>query len=248
MNSVEQEKETKKQQARRTRGIFIVLLVIVALLMFILGGSFAYFIATTSSAPSAVQSGSASFALDYFSYDNMLNTDLIPAERNVVLYAAIQQDDSTITNPENGANGLCQDDFGKSVCSIYNFRIVNPSDSSVTQNINIKLKSETNQFGNLKITVIKPDLLNEDKSNTDEAILEEVDLTQNQTEYILEGLKTSLAPGESVSYQMIIWIQNLDGDQTELDANKSYAGTIYVYPDEDGDAGQIKGVISAVSE
>ena len=223
----------------RTRDIFYAVVSITTLIVAIIGASFAYFIASASSEERAVETGSTSFELGYDdTFDKLINTDLVPADKEVALYAALNQPDGTIPEGKEEPNPRCKDDNGQSVCSIYTFKVTNPANSGTNQRIHVSMNVPVNTFENLQLTVVNP--------NNGNQVMEEIHLDPLQiTDFELEGLTTDLPAGEEVTYQMILWVKNIDEDQTQADANKSFAGTITVYP-ESG-SGQIKGVIAAAS-
>ena len=137
------------------RGLFYAVIAVATFIIMAVGATFAYFTATTNSADSAVKTGSTTLKLKYISYESgWMNKDLIPADTTVVEYSFENQNDTTIKkDDENGdsysllKNGLCKDDFGNSICSVYVFQVRN--DANSPQTVSLDVVSETNQFKNL---------------------------------------------------------------------------------------------------
>lgn len=130
------------------RGLFYGVIAIATFIIMAVGATFAYFTATTQSMNSAVQTGSTTLQLKYISYGAAwMNEDLIPADTPIVEYSFESQSDGTITNETSRSNGLCKDDFGNSICSVYVFQVTNSANSP--QSVSLDVVSETNGFAAL---------------------------------------------------------------------------------------------------
>ena len=138
------------------RGLFYAVIAVATFIIMAVGATFAYFTATTNSANSSVKTGSTTLKLKYISYQSgWMNKDLIPADSEVVEYSFENQNDTTI-KPDSATgdasytllkNGLCKDDFGNSICSVYVFQVKNDANSPQTVSLNVV--SEVNQFSSL---------------------------------------------------------------------------------------------------
>ena len=139
------------------RGLFYAVIAVATFIIMAVGATFAFFTATTNSANSAVNTGSTTLKLKYISYGSgWMNKDLIPADTTVVEYSFENQNDTTIKPDDENAlekkytilkNGLCKDDFGNSICSVYVFQVKN--DANSPQTVALDVVSENNQFKNL---------------------------------------------------------------------------------------------------
>ena len=129
------------------RELFYGVIAIASFIVMAVGATFAYFTATANSANSSIGTGSTTLELEYISYNQAwMKDDLIPANTAVVEYSVEYQDDSTMK--EDGiANGLCVDDYGNSICSVYQFKIVNNANSP--QVVSLDIVSEINGFASL---------------------------------------------------------------------------------------------------
>lgn len=257
------------------KGVFYVTVSVVTLVVAIIGASFSYFIASASSEEDAVSVGSTGFSLEYVEdSNNIANFDLIPTPTNVALYAAIAQefdktDYDNYQNDPSTANKLalkndkCRDDNGNAVCGTYRFTVTNPSEMNVQQTLNFRLVPSMNTFANLYIMVVDPELVNVNGTSRRDAgvVLDEYHLNDsNKTgnAYELTDLSVTLQPGKSKTYELIIYIKNLEdvkdddgfllesGDQTELDSNRTFSAAMVIYPDGE-DSNQIFGVIGESS-
>lgn len=168
------------------------------------------------------------------------------------------------------ANSKCRDDYGNAVCSLYTFTVTNPASSGESQTLNFKISPMENSFTNLYLMVLDPNDVDANANSKTGVVLDEYYLDNNAGEegtnltmdsvtgnyyYDLgDSLKVELAPGESQTYQFVMYIKNLEdvvqdgvvtssGNQTEADANKSFIAAVVVQPDDD--SGQIYGVIRA---
>ena len=138
------------------RGLFYAVIAVATFIIMAVGATFAYFTATTNSANSSVKTGSTTLKLKYVSYESgWMNSDLIPANTEVTEYSFENQNDTTIkADSASGEssykllkNGLCKDDFGNSICSVYVFQVKN--DANSPQTVALDVVSEVNQFASL---------------------------------------------------------------------------------------------------
>lgn len=246
MNTNENYVEYYEKEKKRTKGLFFALLIITAIIMFTIGGSFAYFIATASSDEGAVQAGSKNYTLGYTDDASGMKTEMIPASYSNAIYAGTKQPDGTIPDNKIGTdneveNAKCEDDYGRYVCSIYKFTITNPSDSSNEITINVKLNPVMNTFTNLYLAVADASGNIVENGTDGQGFY----IDPSLTEYQLTGLTKTLQPGESVDYEMVIFIKDIEEDQTLADADKLFQATVTVSPE--GESGEIKGIIQANS-
>jgi len=102
--------------------------------------------------------------MEFIGYESAwMNSDLIPANTDIVEYSFENQSDITIsdisTDEETGelndsdlevtkhSNGLCKDDYGNSICSVYVFQVANLADSP--QVVSLNVVSVVNSFSSL---------------------------------------------------------------------------------------------------
>ena len=154
------------------RGLFYAVIAVATFIIMAVGATFAYFTATTNSANSSVKTGSTTLKLKYISYESgWMNNDLIPADTEVTEYSFENQNDTTIKSDslsEDASykllkNGLCKDDFGNSICSVYVFQVKNDANSPQTVSLNVV--SEINQFASLNAMAYEISLSNENKTD-----------------------------------------------------------------------------------
>lgn len=291
------------------RELFYVVITIAIFIVMAVGATFAFFTATANSGDAAVGTRSTTLSLEYISYGTAWSkNDLIPADRVVSEYSVEYQSDTTLghntllgnTLPETlGAvdkmnNTLCKDDYGNSVCSIYEFQVRNPANSP--QTVNISLISETNEFEHLKAMAYEvavgdtvaynnvenkatagnngygdpvfkasasdetegaiqvKDGYNADLYDTTPVYINRVGVTKTlltyeaspqdeianltpsinitvPTEYdgtAILANDVEIAGGTTKTYIIVLYVQNLESDQTAGDANKSFTGRVSV--------------------
>lgn len=141
-----------KSNERKGRGLFYGVIAVATFIIMAVGATFAYFTASTNSGSDSVRTRSASIDLQFISYESgWLRGDLVPAPDYVAEYSFENQSDITRSMKEDGtgySNGLCQDDNGYSVCSVYVFQVYNTASGS--QNVSIQIQTLNNGFTNLK--------------------------------------------------------------------------------------------------
>ena len=157
------------------RGLFYAVIAVATFIIMAVGATFAYFTATTSSANSSVKTGSTTLKLKYISYEGgWMKNDLIPANTEVTEYSFENQNDTTIKADDEASeekkyttlkNGLCKDDFGNSICSVYVFQVKNDANSPQTVSLNVV--SEVNQFASLNAMAYEVSLSDENKNDYD---------------------------------------------------------------------------------
>ena len=158
-----EENNQKMKKPGNGRELFYVVITIAIFIVMAVGATFAFFTASANSGDQDVATGSTKLSLEFISYGSAWSkNDLIPADRIVSEYSIEYQGDTTLgyntllgnTLPNDlGAvdkmnNTLCKDDYGNSVCSIYEFQVRNTANSP--QIVNINLTSTDNGFTNLK--------------------------------------------------------------------------------------------------
>lgn len=184
--------KTPKKKTEENRELLYGVIAIATFIIMAVGATFAYFTATANSGNSAVSTRSTSLKLEYISYESAWQSQkLIPADTRVVEYSVELQNDTTNKdlcyesdgtvaqecNDTNQStkrvtNELCKDDYGNSICSVYEFQVRNSDNSP--QNVSLNIVSEKNGFTNLKAMTYevsvdpeKEDLYN-DTPKTDE--------------------------------------------------------------------------------
>ncbi len=160
------------------RDAFYAIIAIAVFIVMAVGATFAFFTATARSGDSAVGTRSTTLSLEYISYGSAWsNNDLIPAATQVSEYSVEYQNDTTLGNNllngsgEEGAkdknnNTLCKDDYGNSICSVYEFQVRNPANSPLTVNLN--LITTTNEFANLRAMAYEISVDDEEEYNSTE--------------------------------------------------------------------------------
>ena len=123
---------------RKGSGIFVGVVGVATLIVAIIGATFAYFSANATSGENAITATSTKVALGFSQTKSVMKGNLIPAYDNIALAGATQ----TTTN------GVCVDDNKNDICSVYEFFIGNPSDTT-TVDLTATINVPTNEFINL---------------------------------------------------------------------------------------------------
>lgn len=156
-NNQEKNINNKKNNGRE---LFYGVIAVAIFIVMAVGATFAYFTATAKSANSSVSTKSTTLELEYISYGSAWSKkDLIPADTNISEYSVEYQTDIT-------PNNLCMDDYGNSICSVYEFQVRNPANSPQTVTLNIV--SEVNGFANLNAMAYELSIEDNEKYNSKE--------------------------------------------------------------------------------
>ena len=248
------------------RGIFYGVIGVATLIVAIIGATFAYFSAQANSAENAIATNST--VVQAFTFTDVttgLRTELIPvnaADPNFKNFPGLAADANT------GAATLdpCEDANGNDICSVYNFTVTNGG--SVAQPAYFFLKANVNTFTNLRYAIFKglPDTgawdvtgLNATEGGiSGEGTADDGDLLVSNgsqllkangsgtTEFALTALDHTLNPNQSDTYTIVLWIEEVNTDQTEADSGKQFAATVRVSTNSGvGNGTGITGVLTA---
>lgn len=148
---------------RRGSGIFLSVIGVATLIVAIIGATFAYFSATANSSNTAIQVGSTELDLGYDDVTTGLKTEMIPSTHAIAKYAAFDtawttgQTVNIITGKDEAGEdivtpmagkGQCIDQNGNQICSVYEFYVGNPSETT-EMTITGSVTSTTNDFEHL---------------------------------------------------------------------------------------------------
>lgn len=159
----------KENKQKNGRELFYGVIAIASFIVMAVGATFAYFTATASSANSSIGTGSTTLELQYISYGSAWSHyDLIPSDTTVTEYSVEYQNDTTAKQDAESTtylanNTLCVDDYGNSICSIYEFQVRNSANSP--QTVTLNLVSETNEFSSLNAMAYELTIDDEEQYN-----------------------------------------------------------------------------------
>ncbi len=228
------------------QGIFYAVIGIATLVVTIIGATFAFFSATTNSAPNAVNTSAATVSLGFTPVDTGIKQALIPVDEKLSRFASVVG---------TGASD-CKDDNGNNICSVYQFTISNPSPTAA-QRIYVTLDPTVNEFSNLHYAVFKGDD-NAIKGKTAKYDVDGTAVTtgsdtaahvvgtngdlvisdtpfgaNSTTSHTLGALEQVLPASSDVTYTIVLWIHEISadaspangGDQTAVDSVITDGGT-----------------------
>ena len=239
--------------------IFLGVIGVATLIVAIIGATFAFFGAEITGGEGNLATSSTTLALGYSDDITGLKTALIPAEYWIADYAA--KDETHI-----GQYGQCIDTNNNQVCSVYDFTIGNPN-KTTAQTLHASINAVTNGFTDLFFRIYE--ISNEDGTTLTEVVGPTRMPAEGQSKP-LEALTQILEPSKNDSgelsvdapedytlvtkenndgtkqynrktYRMVMWIEETKTNQTEGNAGKSFAGSIY-FTTAQGDTG-VTGVI-----
>lgn len=239
--------------------IFLGVIGVATLLVAIIGATFAFFSANAASDPSAIGATGASLKLGYDDNTTLLKTHLIPSTKEIAHYSTTQ------AHYQDDTSKICIDDNGNEICSYYTFNIGNPS-FTTKQDLYGTLTPASNDMTNLMFMIMDETgaVVVQPKAITGTTAIDLPELyqkleTTDETEATSKGdfdeTKPSTYPVKCVydgtsctetnvrTYTLVLWINETNSDQTELDSGKVFAGGI-TFTSANSTSG-VTGVISA---
>lgn len=134
---------------RKGNGIFLGVISVATLIVAMIGATFAYFSATTESAPNAIDLGAYEFklSLDVIPIYPEDASALIPLNPNTVIENAQAPNNTNLLYALNVAENKCIDDNGLQVCALYQVIIENEAPNPVTLSGSIKTISNDQAAG-----------------------------------------------------------------------------------------------------
>ena len=210
------------------KGIFYGVIGVATLVVAIIGATFAYFAASTNSANNAVSAASSTVsALQLSEVKDGIKANLIPIDETNSKFPSVVGLTST----------SCKDDNENNICSTYQFTVTNPNEQA--QQVYFYLEPSSNTFTNLHYTIFKgtpttynvkgEQVTDGGKAANGAVVVEDTQLTLNSTTRIsLDNLSQVLPAKGSATYTIVLWIHETNGDQTTIDAGKTFAGGVRI--------------------
>ena len=244
------------------RGVFYGVIGVATLIVTIIGATFAYFSATANSDVNAITAQSAQIGLLYSEDKSNLHTNLIPVDGASANFKSY---------PGKTGQNNCLDNVNNVICSVYTFTVTNPNQAAVT--IYLSVLPTTNEFANMHFALYqgtvaditatanqfdtnstRNTLVNPKVATTAGLVVADTPFGANATSEIqlagASGVQLDATGGtrDSVTYTMVLWVQEANTDQTAVDANKNFAAQIKVNTSNpaSGETGTgITGIITA---
>lgn len=214
------------------KGIFYGVIGVATLVVAIIGATFAYFAASANSANNAVSAASSTVsALGFSEVKDGIKSNLIPVD-------AVGKYKAKFPAVVGLTKDSCKDDNKNNICSTYQFTVTNPNAQS--QQVYFYLEPTNNTFTNLHYAIFKGTPTSYDVSGTvvtdhgaasaaGAIVFEDTQLTRGSTERIsLDNLSQVLDPNETVTYTIVLWVQETNEDQTTSDAGKTFTGGVRI--------------------
>ena len=188
---------------KKGSGIFLSVIGVATLIVAIIGATFAYFSATASSY-NDVNIASTSLSLGFYGDPSRLKTNLIPAHHETAQYSAFDAEWLSAGNKIDGdadgdgqvetdekitTMGECIDQNSNEICSVYEFTIGNPSETT-EMTIEGEIQVVKNEFANLYYAIY---------DENDQMVVEPTKfLTENDAPAKIPALKQTLKPNANV--------------------------------------------------
>ena len=200
--------------------IIIAIIAVATLIVAIIGATFAFFSASGGSANNAVTANATTLSnLGFTSSHSKIATNLVPVASESPYFARY---------PGIAASGehSCLDDLGNQICSIYEFTVTNTA--SVAQTIYVSFVPSENTFDNMYFVAFNTSIASANyvvatgssgsgnnfaltpQTTTGNSTLghQATKLTKNSTSPIsMPSLSKSLGVGESITYTILVWLQ-----------------------------------------
>ena len=223
------------------RGIFYGVIGVATLVVAIIGATFAYFSAQAGSQEEITATG-AKISLEW-TENKYFKTDLIPVETGYKDAAQTTLDAETAATTFASSTYVgptkCTDKNGNAICSMYDFTITNPATSTAAQQVYASFTATSNSFTNLKFAIFKGSASSITSWNVNDTVegtgtsvadgkvaFSAYSLVKdNDTPIRLTTLDQVIPVGESVTYTIIVWLEETGADQ-QVDQGQSFAGRI----------------------
>ena len=241
--------------------IILSILIITALIIAIIGSTFAFFSSNGGSSNNAVGANSAVLAdLGFTSLHSKIAYNLIPV-------ASQNEYFSRYPGISPSGDHSCLDDLGNEICSIYEFTITNTD--SVAQTIYVSFVPSENTFDNMYFAAFNTSIASANyevatgssgSGNNFSLIAQTTSgnatlghtatkLTKNSTSPIdMPGLSTNLSAGASITYTVLVWLQETKNEQNNEQGGRFKAGiTVTTGSNSTGVTGVMGGSESSVT-
>ena len=217
--------------------MFITVLVIATLIITITGATFAFFSTTGGSANNAVKANATTLAsLGFVSSHSKIATNLVPVAAQSPYFSRYP---GTASSGEHS----CLDDVGNQICSVYEFTVTNTA--SVAQTIYVTFEPSENTLDNMYFAAFNTTIASADytvatgssgsgsgfaltpQTTASNSTLghQATKLTKNSTTPIsLPGLSINLGVGNSVTYTILVWLQETGAVQNTEQGGRFKAG------------------------
>lgn len=224
---------TKSENRENSQGIFFGVIGVATLIVAMIGATMAYFTASQSGKENAVTAKASQVIINYTDGDTMTGAEeLIPA------YANVASAGYMFGYGDDDSKSQCIDDKGNGVCSIYHFEVENKGDQSI--DITGKITVSENGFENLRYMVYdvsdyvgaKPftpasvftgslslPAPSDDVANPVSSVF-----GYDSTEY----KSVTIGSNQTKKYDLVVFLNNLDVDQTPKESGKTFKATVSV--------------------
>lgn len=204
------------------RGIFYGVIGVATLVVAIIGATFAFFAASTQGNNGAVATNSANVSgkLNITEDGRYVAPDLIPASPATVVAAFGQTGDASANTGKCRGASAANHEANYGMCSYYTFTISNTAD--VATRVFLSLKTDTNTFAKTNdVQYLKYCVYEGTTTTTVTQACKSVPDAQEQF--------TSVdlpATSGTKQYTVVLYLENVDVDQTTDASGKAYTGTV----------------------
>lgn len=222
------------------RGIFYGVMGVATLVVAIIGATFAFFAASTNGTDGAVAANSVSLT-GTLGLTEVLDArdQLIPVKQEIMK----QSYDQNGSGNKAKCKGVSQADATATydMCSTYEFTLQNKA--NVAQQVYVSFKSVNNGYANLMYCVYEG---SHTTSNTIVNDCKAVPAT-GATDTDIISVNVPAATGDSApgthTYTIVLFVNEIDTDQTTADSGKAFTGTVTATTS--GNGSSVTGVLAA---
>lgn len=217
----------------RKKMIFYMIFAVSVLIMVVVGATYAFFEAMVSSDPNSVGLETLEVSLLLEDDNSYVKSNIVPASSEIVDWAFFRDSENK-----------CIDTDGREVCSVYSFTVINPSfQSPIPITMTLNPLPENSEFHNLYFKIYRVVKDSNDIKQYAEAMPATKIVYQDYSPISLSQLDTFIPASTSttrgeVNYEIVMWLHDIDDDQTELDSGKAFKATLNVVSGYDG----VKGI------
>jgi len=206
----------------------LTIVLVAVLVLVVVGATFAFFSASGSSANNAIRGTATQLSgtLTLTEGTKKIATKLIP----------VHAENENFSRYPQRSGHVCEDDLGNEICSIYEFTITNTA--NITQTVYVSLVPSQNTFSNLYFAAFKTNAASANYTvatdYTNNALVPELTANNNTLGHqatklssgsvTMTGLTTALEPSGSVTYTILVWLQDTGNNQNTEQSGQFAAG------------------------
>ena len=200
-----------EENNRKGPGVFYAVMGVATLVVAIIGATFAFFSATGATNSDAIQGQTATAASVALSVEQVSPTSESLKGKAGRMVPLTTSDLATALSKD------CVDSNGYVACQVYKVTVTNSEATADAVRATTTVQLTNGDIANLKWQRLESATALDDEFTA---------VGSHTTASILQSNTTGITGGSSDVYYFVVWLENLDTDQTNTDAGKTFGGTV----------------------